>query len=244
MVLDWIELNGSHGVCVCSTMPEFGDDCGRVFSMSSAEYHDRCYHTAPIQLRRRFEGETLASSGFDVCAVETSLPTTKTCQMNRYCDRIHEAAKHFDQLYEHYQKMRPARWKTYKYEQKALHELCQRVKGYRKIKKSDIIVALGAAKFGPMRGKRAPPTEKVRRALKREVTVVMVNEHRTSRTCSNLCALESALASSRAAEARGKAAEPGDVLMAEEEDEGGGGGGGEGEEERAQQEEERRIRTR
>ena len=206
MVLDWMELNGSHGVCVCSAMPDFGDDHDKMFSISAAEWHDRSHHTARDKLRRRLEREALAS-GFDVCAVQTSLPTAKTCRVDRYCDRIREAVKHFDKLYEHYQKMRPARWKTYKCEQQALHKLCLRIKGSRRAKRSDIVVAFGAASFvAAKKGGRAFPVKKFRKYLARYVTLVLVDEFRTSRVCSHLCALEGAPLPA-AAEADERAAE-------------------------------------
>ena len=239
MVLDWIELNGSHGVCVCvcSAVPAFSDDRDKAFSVSSAEWHHLSNHDAARQIHHKRQREAL-DRGLDVHKVETSLPTAKTCRVDRYCDYIREAVKHFGQLYVHYLPMRQVRWTTYQREQWALHTLCMRIKGDPLAKRSDIIAAFGAAGFpSAKKGSRPAPVKKFREHLKRYVTVVMVDEFRTSRMCSKLCALEGVLPSSAAPEADAGAAESGHDLVAEEEDEGGGEGGGV-ERERVKKEEE------
>ncbi|KAK9361240.1 hypothetical protein V1504DRAFT_433066 [Lipomyces starkeyi] len=77
------------------------------------------------------------------------------------------------------------RWNTYRREQKALHGICMRIKGNKQAKKEDVVVAYGAGQFGStMNGKRAAPVKKLRKHLRRYVTVVLVDEHRTSRVCS------------------------------------------------------------
>ncbi|KAK9433214.1 hypothetical protein V1505DRAFT_363489 [Lipomyces doorenjongii] len=54
-----------------------------------------------------------------------------------------------------------------------------------KAKKEDVVVAYGAGQFGStMKGKRAAPVKKLRKFLRRYVTVVPVDEYRTSRVCS------------------------------------------------------------
>ncbi|KAK9328755.1 hypothetical protein V1520DRAFT_356600 [Lipomyces starkeyi] len=79
----------------------------------------------------------------------------------------------------------PLRWKTYCREQKALHSICMRVKGNKSAKKEDVVVAYGDGRFGStMVGKRAAPVKKLRKHLRRYVTVVSVDEYRTSRLCS------------------------------------------------------------
>jgi hypothetical protein len=189
--MGWVELNGC--LMLCSAMPEFHEDRKKAFAVSTAEWHHLAYHNSAKQVQRQLEKKELAASGFDVRAVEAKMPTAKTCCANRYCDRIREMARHFEKLYAHYQQMRPARWRTYWCEQRALHTLCMRVKGEenRKAKKSDVVVAFGAARFGSsMRGCRAAPVRKILRYLRRYVTIVMVDEHRTSLMCSHGCALK------------------------------------------------------
>ncbi|KAK9312154.1 hypothetical protein V1524DRAFT_411040 [Lipomyces starkeyi] len=52
-------------------------------------------------------------------------------------------------------------------------------------KKEDVVVTYGAGQFGStMNGKRATPVKKLRKHLRRYVTVVPVDEYRTSRVCS------------------------------------------------------------
>ncbi|KAK9389697.1 hypothetical protein V1515DRAFT_642597 [Lipomyces mesembrius] len=85
----------------------------------------------------------------------------------------------------HYKDERPLRWKTYCREQKALHRICMRIKGSKRVRKEDVVVAYGDGQFGStMRGKRAAPVKKLRKHLRRYATVVAVDEHRTSRVCS------------------------------------------------------------
>ena len=70
---------------------------------------------------------------------------------------------------------------TYRREQKAIHELCKRVKG----DAQDVVVACGAAKFGStMRGLRGVPIKRFYRELGRYATIVWVDEYLTSQVCS------------------------------------------------------------
>ncbi|KAK9315007.1 hypothetical protein V1524DRAFT_476985 [Lipomyces starkeyi] len=60
-----------------------------------------------------------------------------------------------------------------------------RIKGNKPAKKEDDVVAYGAGQFGSMmNGKRAAPVKTLREHLRRYVTVVQVDENRTSRVCS------------------------------------------------------------
>jgi hypothetical protein len=177
---------------VCSAMPAFSDDRSQGFSISLATWHDLSYHNARRKLHQRLKEEARAA-GFDVEAVEASIPTAKTCRVDRYCDHIKKAVEHYPRLYAHYQQERPARWKTYRREQKALDTLCKRVKGNNKAK-SKVVAAVGGADWGPpMKGRRAAPTKKFIKHLKRYVTVVRVDEFRTSRMCSKQCAVKEVL---------------------------------------------------
>ncbi|KAK9360313.1 hypothetical protein V1504DRAFT_153922 [Lipomyces starkeyi] len=60
-----------------------------------------------------------------------------------------------------------------------------RIKGNKPAKKEVDVVACGAGQFGStMNGKRATPVKTLRKHLRRYVTVVPVDENRTSRVCS------------------------------------------------------------
>ncbi|KAK9342966.1 hypothetical protein V1522DRAFT_414584 [Lipomyces starkeyi] len=91
----------------------------------------------------------------------------------------------FPILFEHYKNERPLRWKTYRREQKALQGICMRIKGNKPANKEDVVMAYGAGQFGStMNGKRAATVKKLRKHLRRYVTVVPVDEYRTIRVCS------------------------------------------------------------
>ena len=116
--------------------------------------------------------------------MERSIPTGKTSRADVYLKHAMAAVERFPTLYEHYKQERFSRWKTYVKEQKALHKLCMRVKGNPKLKKENVVVAYGAARFrSSMRGKRPVPVKRFLERLKQYVTVVMTNESRSSRVC-------------------------------------------------------------
>jgi hypothetical protein len=78
-------------------------------------------------------------------------------------------------------------------EQKALHELCMRVKGEdaRHLKREDVVVAYGEARFlSAMRGRPSVPVKRFRKHLKHYVTVVPTSERLTSQVCSKGCGSE------------------------------------------------------
>ncbi|KAJ8097352.1 hypothetical protein POJ06DRAFT_261146 [Lipomyces tetrasporus] len=59
------------------------------------------------------------------------------------------------------------------------------IKGNKRAKKEDVVVAYGDGQFGStMNGNRAAPVKKLRKHLRRYATVVTVDEYRTSRVCS------------------------------------------------------------
>ncbi|KAK9387002.1 hypothetical protein V1515DRAFT_94729 [Lipomyces mesembrius] len=165
-------------------MPSFGDDHGRDFSISSASWHDASYHNSARQVSLKLKREAL-DGGVDVASVATTIPTSKTAQVAQYLDHARVSLAAFPVLFEHYKDERPLRWKTYCREQKALHSICLRVKGNKRAKKEDVVVAYGDGRFGStMSGKRAAPVKKLGRHLRRYATVVPVDEFRTSRVCS------------------------------------------------------------
>ncbi|KAK9359735.1 hypothetical protein V1504DRAFT_476706 [Lipomyces starkeyi] len=117
--------------------------------------------------------------------METTFPTSEPAQVAQYLHHARVSLSAFPILFEHYKNERPLRWKTYRREQKALHGICMRIKGNKQAKKEDVVVAYGAGQFGStMNGKRAAPVKKLRKHLWRYVTVVPVDEYRTSRVCS------------------------------------------------------------
>ena len=70
-----------------------------------------------------------------------------------------------------------------------MHELCMCVKGDPRLKKEDVIVAFGSARFSSssLRGLGPVPLLRFRKHLERYATVVLTSEMRTSRVCSNGC---------------------------------------------------------
>lgn len=213
----------------CSSMPHFGDDRGREFTISTAEWHDASYHNAARATHHRLQAKARAS-GFDVHQVETSIATPKTCRVDQYLEHVGQSIGNFQDLYAHYKQERESRWKTYRCEQKAMHEFSMRVKGKenRRAKREDVVVAYGAGQFASsMKGKRAVPVKRFRKHLSRYVTVVLVDEFRTSLECSKCwekrwLKKEGGSDSGEVKEVE-EQADSGVVLEALEEDEGGGG---------------------
>ncbi|KAK9386852.1 hypothetical protein V1515DRAFT_580550 [Lipomyces mesembrius] len=183
--LTWPRLaDGRVDMEARESMPSFGDDHGRDVSISSASWHDDAYHNSARQVSLKLKREAL-DGGVDVASVATTIPTSKTAQVAQYLDHARVSLAAFPVLFEHYKDERPLRWKTYCREQKALHSICLRVKGNKRAKKEDVVVAHGDGRFGStMGGKRAAPVKKLRKHLRRYATVVPVDEFRTSRVCS------------------------------------------------------------
>jgi hypothetical protein len=183
--LEWVDQawHGSSHVG-CRTMPSFGDDHGKEDPISTALWHKLAGHNEARWLHRWLQYKALAD-GFDVHKVETGIATPRTCEVKSYLDHASQSIGNFQRLYEHYKQERWSRWMTYRREQKALHELCMRVKGDAQAKRENVIVACGGAQFGStMRGLRGAPLKRFYRELGRYVTIVWVDEYLTSRVCS------------------------------------------------------------
>lgn len=183
LVLQWGE--GGATMADASEMPRFGDDRGRVLRMSGAEWHDKAYHNAA---RRQCEKllDAAEKRGINIRALQASIPSGKTSRAEVFLKHARAAMERFGVLYKHYKQERAIRWRTYRSEQKALHELCMRVQGGRR--KEDVVVAFGAAQFpSTMRGVCSVPVKRFRRYLERYVTLVLTSEWRTSRVCSKGC---------------------------------------------------------
>ena len=162
-------------------MPLFGPDHGSEFSVSSAQWHDSAYHNASRALHRR----GLTS---DIEEIQTAIPTAKTMKVDPFLKHLHHVLAAFQMLFEHYMDERHTRWQTYQHEQRAMHKFCMKVKDSRRLKKEQVVVAFGGGKFpSSMKGKRGAPVKKLTKKLQKYVTVVHVDEFRTSRVCSNRC---------------------------------------------------------
>ena len=106
-----------------------------------------------------------------------------TCTSNTFT-----TFRHVDFLKKYHSKEH--RWNLFKYrrQQKARCEGVRRVKGEDGVgkQKSQIIVTFGNGKFGNSgrNGSRGAPVERFKKHLSRNVTLVVVDEYRTSRACS------------------------------------------------------------
>jgi hypothetical protein len=101
-----------------------------------------------------------------------------------------------------------------------------RVKGHenRRAKREDVVVAYGAGQFASsMKGKRGAPVKRFLKHLRRYVTVVLVDEFRTSRVCSKCWLKKRGGSVPDSVEEVEEQADSGVILEALEEDEGGGG---------------------
>lgn len=160
------------------------------FKVSAASWHDKAYHNG-AQKRRAKLRKAWAKNGTDISGLEREIPSGKTMRADVFLKHAIETVKAYPILYEHYKhykQHRAIRWKVYWKEQKALHELCSRVKGDPSLKKEDVVIAYGAAQFPSTTiGKRAVPVKRFRRMLEEYVTVVPTPEYRTSQVCSNGC---------------------------------------------------------
>ncbi|KAJ8103113.1 hypothetical protein POJ06DRAFT_246615, partial [Lipomyces tetrasporus] len=123
-------------------MPSFGDDHGRDFSISSASWHDAAYHNSARQVSLRLKREAL-DGGVDVASVAT----TKAAQVAQYLDHARVCLAAFPILL-NTTRTKAAALETYCREQKALHSICMRVKGNKRAKKEDVVVAYGDGRFG------------------------------------------------------------------------------------------------
>src|SRR6266487_5138471 len=111
----------------------------------------------------------------------TAISTAKTMKIDAFLEHVRHALAAWTTLFNHYTNERYTRCRTYHSEQRAMHTLCMRIKGSRKLKREQVVVAYGAGKFGScMKGKRGAPVKKLMKKLRWYVTVVPVDEFRTS----------------------------------------------------------------
>jgi hypothetical protein len=177
-------LQVSSSLTISRTMPLFDPDRSGPFSVSSAEWHDRAYHNTAAKLR----GHSLSAK---IEALQTAVPTPKTMKIDAFLERIRQARSAFTLLSDHHAHERHSRWKTYRYEERAMHQLWVRVKIGKKLKREQIVVAYDAGRFAStIKGKRGTPVRKLAKKLAKYVTLVRVDEFRTSQLCSNRCMYE------------------------------------------------------
>ncbi|KAI9105825.1 hypothetical protein DFS34DRAFT_30418 [Phlyctochytrium arcticum] len=121
----------------------------------------------------------------NVDALQSIIPSAKTVNLARFRNHLSSILASYSDLRAYHAK--EANWRFFKHIrlQKTLHALAKRVKGPSNAHRarSEIVVAYGAAQFNVKRGGRGAPHKAIRQHLSRHVTLVLVNEHRTSRVC-------------------------------------------------------------
>ena len=171
-------------------MPGFGNDRGKEISISGDFWHANAFHNAARLLRQLLKDKARdGDDKFDVHGVETSLPTPKTCRVERYLEHVRQSIGNFQQLYAHYQQERELRWKTYRRELKTLREFCMYVRdGFLQTKRSKKNKRRGKQSKKPQtkqderqakdkdkkKKKRRPKKKKKEHRLSREDVVVAI----------------------------------------------------------------------
>lgn len=123
-----------HGVVVdvdvvCRETVEMGSNHSNHSShITRRQWEDLSYQHGAKEKREQRKKKALAR-GLDVDAIITSIPTAKTCNLERFEEHIKGAVASYDRLYAYYKQDRPTRWKVYKRGQKAMHQLCMKVIG-------------------------------------------------------------------------------------------------------------------
>ena len=144
-------------------MPKLVEDRKGKFSFSEAGWDEKSGHRAARRRRQRLKDKARAK-GFDVHRVETSLATPKTCRLERYLEHVGQAIGNYHRLYAHYQQERVLRWETYRREQKTFHEMCMRVRGDFRAKRSKKNKRQAKSKPQTKRGKRRAKQKEKRQA--------------------------------------------------------------------------------
>ena len=121
----------------------------------------------------------------DVQRINTRTPTAKTCVATTFQVHLRHALQHRDRLCAFYgtQRWLRLRWKSHIAKEKMWEVMVQRItNGNRRT-----VVALGDASFAHnSRGHASTPTKGLRRRLQGRCRLRMIDEYRTSITCS-LC---------------------------------------------------------
>ncbi|KAJ3300724.1 hypothetical protein HK104_006022 [Borealophlyctis nickersoniae] len=157
------------------------------FSMSGREWR---YRSGQMRVEQQRDNRTrkLKEDGVDIPAITASITTYKTVKHEVFLEHLRTTLAHIGTLRRFHSKENG--WKFYKYRQrqKALLDMVNRVKGQgnERLAKSKIVVAFGNGKFGNTgrKGSRGAPTEMFKKFLARHVTLVLVDEYRTSKVCS------------------------------------------------------------
>ena len=156
------------------------------FSMSGKEWRHLAGHHLVAQWRDCWRKEI--DVGLDITKVTSQITTPKTVVPSVYLEHLRTTFHHLDFLTKCYSKEHSWNFFKYRRQQKALLEMVERVKGNDGLgkKKSQIVVAFGDGSFANSgrKGSRGAPIGRFKKFLRRHVTLVMVNEFRTSRVCS------------------------------------------------------------
>jgi hypothetical protein len=119
----------------------------------------------------------------DVQRINTGIPTAKTSTLAPFQEHLQYALLHRDRLCEFYgaQRWLRLRWKCYIAKEKMWEVMIRRITNGNE----RTIVALGDASFAHnSRGHASTPTKELRRRLKGRCRLRMIDEYRTSITCS------------------------------------------------------------
>ncbi|KAI9092619.1 hypothetical protein DFS34DRAFT_696937 [Phlyctochytrium arcticum] len=150
----------------------------RTTHVSGAEWR----HLAGYNLKSRLREKNISA---EVKTIQTNLGSGKTASLQVFQAYSRQTLFHYDTLREAHSQEAAWRFYTYIRRQKALHSIALRVKGPENSNKprNEIVIAFGAGQFAATKGRRGAPTKTIIKALNMDMTVVMVDEHRTSKVC-------------------------------------------------------------
>ncbi|KAJ3276913.1 hypothetical protein HK104_003596 [Borealophlyctis nickersoniae] len=159
----------------------------RTFNMTGMEWGHRSGKTR-VDQQRDSRTRKMREAGVDIPAITSAITTSKTVKLAVYLEHLRTTLNHIGTLRRFYSQ--ESIWKFFKYRQrqKALLEMLNRVKGpgNERMPKSKIVIAFGNGQFGNTgrKGSRGAPTKMFKRFLAQHVTLVLVDEYRTSKVCS------------------------------------------------------------
>ncbi|KAJ3292996.1 hypothetical protein HK104_004841 [Borealophlyctis nickersoniae] len=152
----------------------------RVTRLSRREYYMMTGMT-----KRRWERDRWTKKREDITTINATTPPKRVPSVTQFLDHCHHVAQHLDTLVDFYGSPRFTRqkFKTYVGKQKAFDEISKRLTGGDR----RVIIAFGNGSFPHnSRGGDSTPLRRLFWELRRRCTVRLVDEYRTSITCS-LC---------------------------------------------------------
>ncbi|KAI9101078.1 hypothetical protein DFS34DRAFT_455906 [Phlyctochytrium arcticum] len=155
------------------------------FGMSGNEWRHLAGQNFTDQWRDAWKKEVAAVAGVSISTLTSNITTPKTVILQTYLTHLQTTFRSVDFLTTYHSKEH--RWNFYKHRQsqKALSEVVRRDKGDDLQRdKSRVIVAFGNGEFGGRKGSRRAPLKKIKNHLSTYVTLVLIDEYRTSRACS------------------------------------------------------------